>query len=305
MKALVLGSSGFLGSHLGFSLPREGWEVSGVARHEVPYFPRSTTVSSAEDIAAYLENAGVEVVINAIAMASHEVCDADPSGASRINAELPGVWAKVCQAVGVRFVHISTDAVFDGKSAGLYSEDDGTQPQSVYGATKLAGEESVRLANPESLILRTNFFTWSRSGDVGILDFFYGALSKGAAITGFTDYRVSSLYAGHVSEAMVGLVELGASGLFHCVAKEPMSKYDFGLAVAKEFGLNSASLAKGSLAEATHLVSRGRNLGLSTAKMESVLGRAMQESVDGLALAHRERDALMEYFGHHNREGTT
>ena len=297
MKALVLGSSGFLGSYLGFALPALGWEVAGLSRDGAEYFPSNRLVGSAAEIEGLLEHGGYDVVINAIAMASHERCEQEPGEAVRINATLPGRWAAVCSRTGAKFVHISTDAVFDGESERPYTEADLPNPKGVYGSSKRAGEEAVSETNPEALILRTNFYGWSATGDTGILDFFVNSFSQGATITGFTDYRVSSLYMGDLVDAMVETIGRDASGVLHAVASDSASKYEFGLAVTTEFGLDSSVMTPGALGDAATLSVRGRNLALSTAKIEGVLGRSMPSSFSGLARARAERSALMDYFG--------
>ncbi|MSZ08681.1 MAG: sugar nucleotide-binding protein [Actinobacteria bacterium] len=298
VKALVLGSSGFLGSYLGFALPGLGWQVAGISRDGAEFFPGHRHVNSADEIDGVLQGGGYDLVINAIAMASHERCDTDPAQALLINATLPGRWSAACARTGMKFVHISTDAVFDGESTTPYEEADSPKPLGVYGTSKRAGEEAVSQANPDALILRTNFYGWSRAGNTGILDFFVNAFSQGTAITGFTDYRVSSIYTGDLVDAMVGAVSGDARGVFHAAASDAASKYDFGLAVAAEFGLDSSSMIPGTLADVATLVARGRNLALSTAKIEGVLGRPMPSSFSGLARARAERLALMDYFGH-------
>jgi dTDP-4-dehydrorhamnose reductase len=123
------------------------------------------------------------------------------------------------------------------------------------------------------------------------------SFSQGTAITGFTDYRVSSLYLGDLVDALLGAVTSDARGVYHAVASDAASKHDFGLAVATEFGLESSSMTPGTLADATALSPRGRNLTLATSKLEGVLGRPMPKSFSGLARARAERTALMDYFG--------
>jgi len=297
VKALVLGSSGFLGSYLGFALPALGWQAAGLSRDGAEYFPGNRHVGSTQEIEGLLEAGGYDVVINAIALASHERCEKEPAEALLINATLPGRWAAACARTGTKFVHISTDAVFDGESTTPYDEADLPNPVGVYGTSKLAGEETVSDANPEALVLRTNFYGWSATGGTGILDFFVNSFSQGTAITGFTDYRVSSLYMGDLVDAMVGAIGRDASGVLHAVASDSASKYDFGLAVATEFGLDSTVMTPGALTDAATLSARGRNLALSTAKIEGILGRQMPSTFSGLARARAERSALMDYFG--------
>ena len=294
---LVLGSSGFLGAYLGFALPGLGWQVAGISRDGAEFFPDNRHVNSADEIDDLLEGGGYDLVINAIAMASHERCESEPAQALLINATLPGRWSAACARTGMKFVHISTDAVFDGESTTPYEEADSPNPPGVYGTSKRAGEEAVSQANPDALILRTNFYGWSRTGTTGILDFFVNSFSQGTAITGFTDYRVSSLYMGDLVDAMVGAIGGDASGVLHAVASDSASKYDFGLAVATDFGLDSGVMTSGTLNDAATLSARGRKLALSTAKIEGILGRPMPSTFSGLARARAERSALMDYFG--------
>ena len=297
MKVLVLGSSGFLGSYLGFALPKMGHEVSGSSRNPVAYFPANQVKEGLDDYTEIIRSGDYQLVINCVAVASHEACESDPEMAETVNGKFPGLWASVAAEAGARFVHISTDAVFDGSRAELYTESDEIAPESVYGRTKAQGEQAVRAANPDALVLRVNFFGWSRSKKSGILDFFVNAFTHHTPITGFEDYVVSSLYVGDLAEAMMELVQRGASGVFHAVSSTPLSKYDFGLTVASAAELPAGSMVAGSLADAPGLAPRGHNLSLSTTKVEDAVGRAMPTSEAGIQRALAEREALMDYFG--------
>jgi len=297
VKILVLGSSGFLGSYLGFVLPKMGHKVSGASRNPVDYFPANQVREGLDDYSEMIRSGDYQLVINCVAVASHEACEGDPAMAETVNARFPGIWASLAFEAGASFVHISTDALFEGSRAELYTETDETAPESVYGRTKVQGEQAVREANPDALVLRANFFGWSRSKKFGILDFFVNAFTHHTPITGFQDYVVSSLYVGDLAEAMMELVERGVSGVFHTVSSTPLSKYDFGLTVASTAGLPADSMVAGSLAAATGLAPRGHNLSLSTAKIEEVVGRAMPTTEAGLQRALAEREALMDYFG--------
>jgi len=304
MKALILGASGFLGSYAGFVLPDRNWAVTGVARSALAFYPSSIVIDSLDDVAGILERGSWDVVINAVAVANHEKCEQDPSAAEHINAYLPGVWAEITARTGARFVHFSTDAVFDGDSDALYGEEDAPHPTSVYGKTKYAGEEQVRAANPKALVLRTNFFGWSQSSAAGILDFFVSAFERQTPIIGFSDYVVSSAYMGDVMDLMVDAAAAGGQGLFHAVSGTPLSKFEFGHAVAEAGGLSASTMASGLLGSANLEARRGHHLGLSVEKMEALLGRKVPSSEDGLWRAFRERQAVMDYFGHQSTQGS-
>lgn len=94
-------------------------------------------------------------VINAAAYTAVDRAESEPAAASRLNADIVAEMAKASAETGSRFIHISTDYVFDGSKAGAYVETDPTGPVSVYGRSKLAGEEAVREIGGDWVIFRT------------------------------------------------------------------------------------------------------------------------------------------------------
>ncbi|MBC7904219.1 MAG: dTDP-4-dehydrorhamnose reductase [Gemmatimonadaceae bacterium] len=95
--------------------------------------------------------------INCAAYTAVDKAESEKEMAMLINGEAPGILAEVCRESGTRFVHISTDYVFDGTATTPYRETDSTNPVNFYGATKLAGEESCQKSNPDSIIIRTSW----------------------------------------------------------------------------------------------------------------------------------------------------
>ena len=102
-----------------------------------------------------------DVVVNTAALASHSLCEREPDLALALNCDVAANNAAAARESASFLIHISTDAVFDGQR-GHYSEGDSVSPFSVYGRTKLVGEEAVLRELPRSLIARTNFF-WLES----------------------------------------------------------------------------------------------------------------------------------------------
>jgi dTDP-4-dehydrorhamnose reductase len=297
MKALVIGSTGLLGSYLGFALPRKGWELVGVSRRPNQAYSVNNVVNSIDEIGDVIRGIDCDVVVNCIALTSHEVCERDPKLADYVNSVAPGSWAAVANLRALPFVHFSTDSVFEGEVGLPYSEESKPQSRGAYGRSKAAGEASVLGSHAGALVLRTNFFGWSPSGEAGPLDFFTRSFIAGTQITGFTDYRVASLYVGDLTGVMLDLVDAHASGTFHAVASDTLSKYDFGLAVGREFGLETSAMSAGSLADATDLAPRGKHLLLTTDKAAATVGYPMKTSTEGLAAAHSEMDAVLQHLG--------
>lgn len=96
-----------------------------------------------------------DLVINAAAYTNVDQAEDEPDRALRVNADAAGEVAAAALAVGAPVVQISTDYVFDGAASDPYREDQATGPVGVYGRTKLAGEEQVRAANPDFVVVRT------------------------------------------------------------------------------------------------------------------------------------------------------
>ena len=297
MKALVLGASGFLGSYAGFALDAAGWAVTGVSRKPVEFYPSVAPIEGLDGIPSLIQTGDWDVIINCVALANHEACEEKPDEARLLNMELPALWAAVAGENSARFVHFSTDAVFDGKSNEPYGEGDVALPPSVYGQTKLQGEQAVLAANSQALVFRTNFFGWSQSGEKGILDFFARGIETGTAMTGFSDYIVSSLYMGDLFELLVEAVKKEATGLLHLTSSTPLSKYDFGVAIAQALPGDVSLVHQGLLAEQSMLGNRGPNLGLSVTKLHGILGHPIPSTIQGIARALAERKAVMDYFG--------
>ena len=297
MKALVLGASGFLGSYAGFALNAAGWTVTGASRKPLEWYPSVALIEKLDDVPSLIRGGNWDVIINCVALANHEACEEKPEEARLLNVELPALWAAVSGESSACFVHFSTDAVFDGKSNEPYGEGDFASPPSVYGRTKLQGEQAVLAANSEALVFRTNFFGWSQSGEKGILDFFARGIETGTAMTGFSDYIVSSLYTGDLFDLLVEAVRKEAAGLFHLTSSTPLSKYDFGIVVAQALEGDVSLVQQGLLAEQSMLGNRGHNLGLSVTKLHELLGHSIPSTIQGIARALAERQAVMDYFG--------
>jgi dTDP-4-dehydrorhamnose reductase len=147
-RILVTGGTG----QIGLELARLAWPAD-VELHFPPR--RELDLTSPESIAACFSSGKWDCVINSAAYTAVDAAEGNVAGAFLANAQGPGWLAEASAMAGIPMIHISTDYVFDGALDRPYREDDPVGPLGVYGASKLAGEQSVHAANPRSVILRT------------------------------------------------------------------------------------------------------------------------------------------------------
>lgn len=132
-------------------------EVGGAAGHEIVPLgpPQLDLAAEAAGIVQAIKAAAPEAVVSAAAYTAVDKAESEPDLAFAINARGPEAIAQAARTLEVPLVHISTDYVFDGSKSSPYSEEDPTGPTSVYGASKLAGEQAVLASHTNSAVLRT------------------------------------------------------------------------------------------------------------------------------------------------------
>jgi dTDP-4-dehydrorhamnose reductase len=157
MKILLLGGNGQVGSELCRSLAPLGEVVATTRSGMLEDGARceQADFDAPGSLPGLIERIAPDIVVNAAAHTAVDRAESEPDAAFRANAQAPQVIAEACARRGIRLVHYSTDYVFDGRGTRPYREDDPTAPASIYGASKLAGEEAIRASGASHLVLRT------------------------------------------------------------------------------------------------------------------------------------------------------
>lgn len=290
MKLLITGARGLLGMNLALGAMRSH-SIVGLDRGSLRNSPFSLLQLDLVDTGAFeraLNAARPDAVIHCAAMADVDACERDPRAAWQVNADVPKRIAKLCNRDGVRLIHISTDAVFDGKKSAQYSEEDETSPTSIYAKTKAAAEEAVLSAHPDAIVARVNFYGWSPTGRRSLAEYFFNNLIDGSDVNGFTDVIFCPMLATDLGALLLRMLEHGLTGLYHAVGPEPMSKYDFGVAVARTFGFDANRIAPSTVEAAGLTAQRAHNLSLSIHKLSTAMGEALPAFSTGLGEFHRQ-----------------
>jgi dTDP-4-dehydrorhamnose reductase len=157
MKLLLTGKNG----QVGFELQR----ALAVIGEVVAIDSEDCDLADDAAIRRIVRDVRPDVIVNPAAYTAVDRAESEPALAQAINARAPAVLAEEARAQGALLVHYSTDYVFDGTNNGAYLETDAPNPTSVYGATKLAGEQAVAATCPRHLILRTSWVVGAHGGN--------------------------------------------------------------------------------------------------------------------------------------------
>lgn len=279
MRLLVVGANGLLGSNVVHAGRHRDWEVSGTYHSTRPNFNVPLTQFELQQHTTFdkiIDEHRPDVVINCAAMTDVDVCEHNPEAAHVINSEAPAGMAARCEQAGIKFVHVSTDYVFDGTARDPYSETAEPNPVQVYGESKLESEQAVQEAMEGVLLPRLSFVWGVHRHDGGLTGFpawVRDQLQAGEAVPLFTDQWVTPTRAGQAAKTLLELVERDVSGVYHLTCKSCVTPYEFGELLAERIGVSSDLLQEGSIDKMDRIAERPTYTCLDVAKVEDELGR--------------------------------
>jgi dTDP-4-dehydrorhamnose reductase len=230
MKALIVGANGQLGRALQATVPT-GVDIRA---HDAD----TLDITDAGVIAACLSGLRPDVVFNAAAYTAVDKAESEEPVARLVNATAVGLLAEGARRVGARFVHVSTDFVFDGEAGIPYAPDAAPSPLGVYGRTKLEGE---RLAGPDALIVRTAWVYAPTGGN--FVRTMLRLMAERPEIRVVADQIGTPTYAPGLAAALWALAGKGVTGIHHYTDSGAASWYDFAVAIQEE-ALTIGLLAK-------------------------------------------------------------
>ena len=283
-RIMVTGASGLLGINLALRAS-ENDHVVGVTYSQslqgVPFEVVMADLTDELEIDKTIEQANPDLIINCAAMANLDACEKSPLAAQRLNSALPARLAEWSHKEKIPFVHISTDAIFDGVK-GNYREDDNPNPLSVYAHMKLDAEHAVLEQCSEALIVRVNFYGFSVSGTRSLAEFFLYNLAAGLSMNGFTDVLFCPLLVQDLVEILLKMIQKNLTGIYHVVSPQRLTKYEFGVAIARIFDLNESLIIPTGVEQGGLQAKRSQNLTLCIDKLIQDLGETPPDLQAGL-----------------------
>ena len=227
MKVLVTGANGQLGKALR--------EIAG------NYPGLDFTFLSREDLAIhhfelvrnFFRAIHPDLCINCAAYTAVDKAESEPELAFQVNAEAVGVLAAVCREHGTKFIHVSTDYVFSGSASKPYQEDDETDPQSVYGASKREGERQAMFYDPGSVIIRTSW-VYHHEGK-NFVKTMVRLMGENPSVGVVDDQWGSPTYAVDLAECIldIGTSGIHEPGIYHFSNDGDITWHQFAMAIAE------------------------------------------------------------------------
>ncbi|MGH9047880.1 MAG: dTDP-4-dehydrorhamnose reductase [Acidimicrobiales bacterium] len=230
VKILVTGAAGQLGRDVVALLGSTGVEVIA-ADHAM------LRVEEVSAVHGLVDAVGPSAIIHAAALTNVDRCETEPEAADAINAVGTANVASAAQRVGAHLVYISTDYVFDGTADRPYKETDPTNPVSVYGATKFAGE---RACPPSATIVRTSWV--AGDGGANFISAVLDLARRDGELRFVEDQRASPTFTPDLARAVVSLAADRRPGRFHVTHSGQASRFELARATLELAGQDPARI---------------------------------------------------------------
>ncbi len=279
-RVLITGGGGQLGSDLE-ELLSGGSRVLAAGHAELD-------IADDDAVAAAFERAEPTVVFNCAAFHNVEVCEREEDRSFEVNARAVKRLAERCTESGAKFVHLSTNYVFDGTAPDPYGEDDRPNPRSIYALSKLAGEYAALAYAPDALVARgAGLYGLHGSASKGgnFVNRMLGRAREQGALKMVSDQRLSPTFTADLARALVEAVESDASGVVHVTASDACSWFEFTQAILELAGVEVE----------VEPVTTTRPPGGADRPLNGVLVSRRAESL-GLAPLRHWREALADYM---------
>ncbi len=245
MRVLIIGASGFIGRYVSRRLVSAAGHVVFSTYSSRPPVDDGASwhrleIADDTQLDALFGATQPEAVVHLAAMADVGAAERNPEAAAVVNATATETIARLCQRHDARLVFVSTEYVFEGLN-GPYRENDPPSPNTQYGRTKFEAEQAVAALAYSWSILRTSIvYGWPAPGRRNFVPWLVQRLRNGEAYHGPTNVYRSPVYVEHLVDGIERLVEVEDTGIHHVAGSDWVTMYDFAVAVAEKFGLDTS-----------------------------------------------------------------
>jgi dTDP-4-dehydrorhamnose reductase len=282
-KIFILGIGGLTGSKLA-KLARENFEIFGSYNLRTPSFDfikgMKLDITDTKKLKDTLANVKPDLVINTCAISSVDYCENHKEGARKINVDVVKDMVEISHSIGSKFVHLSSDSVFDGTKKTPYTEDDLPKPINFYGYTKMESEKIV-LEYKNNLVVRASvLYGWlerklsslpsSSMKPTNFAQWLINKLRSGEEVKIITDEYSSPIIADDFAKSILHLGDGNYNGIFHSAPPIMIDRYDFSVRLAKFLGYNWELIRPTTNKELGRAVTTGFNKCLDSRKISTM-----------------------------------
>ena len=267
-NVLVIGS-GFLGGNIVNEFRNNEIKVIGTNYNKNSSDEIHFDITNMDSIVSCVKKYSPQVIINCAANVNVDDLENNEKLAFSINAYGAENIAKVCKNNKIRLLHISSDAVFDGKK-GMYVEEDVTNPVNIYAKSKMLGEKLISKNLENYVIIRTNFYGFHKQ-DKFLFNWILSKLKNNERFPGFNDVFFNPLEVTNLSKMIYELSEKNFCGILHLSSDEIFSKFEFATKISEFFGFDSNLIRSGSIEELGFDAKRPKNTTLANNKAKNLL----------------------------------
>ncbi len=300
---VVTGGTGKVGVYIVQRLLKAGYCVHVLVRTQPapghPLYSENVTLTvmdlttlSEQAIQAWLNSVRPRALIHAAALADVLRCEREPSQAYVVNAYSTRMLAKVCSYHKIHFIVLSTAYVFDGSlpSTEQYRECDPVNPLNHYGKSKVQGELATQEeCNRETLwaICRASIvYGATQRGQPDFVQWVHTTLEHNESIQVAVDQISSPIHVLDLAQMLISVIEQRLQGIYHVAGSTPISRYDFALKIAQNYGLDAGLIQPGLTSGLQTSCWRPLNASLCTDKITADAGIHPISLEDGLGFTH-------------------
>lgn len=302
-RILITGSNGLLGQKLVVLLSRgSDYELLLTSKHESSVFEngelpyRQLDISSRNDVRRVVDDFQPDVIINSAAVTNVDLCETEREHAWNVNVGGVENLAIAAKFVGAKIIHLSTDYVFDGKN-GPYDEESRPNPVSYYGRTKLASENVLRTNEIPFVIVRTMvLYGVAPRIKVNFVLWLIHELELEKPVRVVDDQYGNPTLADDLAYAILKIIAFEREGVYHIAGSELLSRYEFAVKLAKQFGLNKKLITPVKTFGLKQPAPRPLRSGFITLKAETQLGIKMSNVEQGLMIVKNQLNASKKKF---------
>ncbi len=273
-NVLVIGS-GFLGGNIVNEFRNNEIKVIGTNYNKNSSDEIHFDITNMDSIVSCVKKYSPQVIINCAANVNVDDLQNNEKLAFSINAYGAENIARVCKNNKIRLLHISSDAVFDGKK-GMYVEEDVMNPINIYAKSKMLAEKLISENLENYVIIRTNFYGFHKQ-DKFLFNWILSKLKNNERFTGFNDVFFNPLEVTNLSKMIYELSEKKFCGILHLSSDEIFSKFEFATKISEFFGFDSNLIKKASIDELGLNAKRPKNTTLVNNKAKNLLDTKIQK----------------------------